>query len=102
MKRRGAKRRKAGARRRARSAPAAPARPPEVGAWLRREVREQEARYRKIVAEMETLAPQRERWIAEFYERIQTRGFNVHADVRRRVRPEEIPPPPRRKLRVVF
>jgi hypothetical protein len=73
-----------------------------VKAWVQREVREQERRYRRIVAEMEALAPLRERWIEEFYERIQTRGYSVHAGIRRRIRPEEIPPRPRRKLRVVY
>ena len=77
-------------------------RSPKVRAWIRREIREQNERYRKIVAEMDALEPQREQWIQEFFERIQTRGFSVHAGIRRKVRPHEIPPRPRRKLRVIF
>jgi len=82
--------------------PAFADRSPKVRAWIRKEIREQNARYRKIVAEMDALEPQREQWIQEFYERIQTRGFSVHAGIRRRVKAEEIPPRPRRKLRVIF
>ncbi len=75
---------------------------PAVRAWLKRELREQQERYKKIVKEMEALAPQREKWIQEFFQRIQTRGFCVHADIRRRIKPEEIPKRPKRKLRVVY
>lgn len=77
-------------------------RSPAVRAWIRREIREQEVRYRKIVREMEALEPQRELWIHEFFERIQTRGYCVHAGIRRRIKPREIPRRPRRKLRVVY
>jgi hypothetical protein len=89
---------------RARVKPAAtrPRRSAEVQAWLEREVAEQERRYRKIVREMDALDPRRKRWIREFYQRIQTRGFNVHADIRRKVRPEEIPLVPEDKIRVVW
>jgi hypothetical protein len=82
--------------------PAFADRSPKVRAWIRREIREQEARYRKIVREMEALEPQREQWILDFFERIQTRGYSVHAGIRRRIKPHEIPRRPRRKLRVVF
>jgi len=74
----------------------------EVRAWLRKEAEEQKARYRKIVAEQEELAPKRDEWVENFLHRIQTRGFNVHADMLRRIPPEEIPKKPRRKFRVVF
>jgi hypothetical protein len=74
----------------------------QVQAWLKQEWKEQQERYKKIVAEMEALAPQREQWIEEFYQRIQTRGFNVHADIRRKIKPEEIPSRPKRKRRVVY
>jgi len=79
-----------------------PKRSREVRAWLKGELRDQQERYKKIVAEMEALSPQRETWIKEFFERIQTRGFCVHWDIRRKIGPEEIPPRPRRKLRVVY
>ena len=75
---------------------------PEVQAWIDAEVAEQIARYREIVEEMDALEPDRERWIAEFLRRIQDRGFNVHADILRRIRPDELPSRPDRKLRVVF
>lgn len=74
----------------------------EVEAWLKREVAEQKRRYKKIVHEQEALSPKRDRWIAEFLQRIQTRGFNVHSDQLRKIRPEEIPQKPKRKFRVVF
>jgi hypothetical protein len=74
----------------------------EVEAWLRREIGEQKTRYRKIVRQQDALAPKRDKWVAEFLHRIQTRGFNVHADQLRKVRPEEIPMQPKRKFKVVF
>jgi len=75
---------------------------PEVQAWIEAEVAEQLARYQEIVEEMDALGPDRERWIAEFLERIQDRGYNVHADILRQIRPDELPARPDRKLRVVF
>lgn len=74
----------------------------EVESWLRKEEVEQRKRYRKIVAEQEALTPKRDKWIAQFLQRIQTRGFHVHFDQQRKVRPEEIPVKPKRKFRVVF
>jgi hypothetical protein len=74
----------------------------EVEAWLRKEVAEQKRRYRKIVQDQDALSPKRDRWIADFLQRIQTRGVNVHSDQLRKVRPEEIPTRPKRKFRVVF
>lgn len=74
----------------------------EVEAWLRRETGEQKRRYRRIVQEQDALSAKRDRWVAQFLERIQKRGYNVHSDQLRRIRPEEIPVRPRRKFRVVF
>jgi hypothetical protein len=85
----------------ARPVPAPPRRPEEVERWIKREVQAQERIYRSIVREMNALNDRRIRWVKEFYQRIQTRGFSVHAGLRRKVRPEEIPPVPRR-IRVVF
>ncbi len=82
--------------------PTVPGRSSEVQAWLDREVGEQERRYRRIVREMDALDPKRKKWIKEFYERIQTRGYCVHADIRRKIEPEEIPPVPKEKIRVVW
>ncbi|MBX3693700.1 MAG: hypothetical protein KF790_00860 [Steroidobacteraceae bacterium] len=74
----------------------------EVEAWLKREIAEQKTRYRKIVAEQDALAPKRDKWVADFLQRIQTRGTHVHFNMMRKVRPEEIPVRPKRKFRVVF
>lgn len=71
--------------------------------WLREEAKEQKARYKIIEHEMNvTIAPQREEWIRAFEQRIQTRGFNVHADMTRKIKPEEIYPKPKGKSKVVF
>jgi hypothetical protein len=75
----------------------------EAQAWLKREIAEQKARYRKIEHEMNvTIAKTRERWFDEFLQRIQTRGYNVHFNMLRRIKPEEIPKRPKRKSKVVF
>ncbi len=74
----------------------------EVEAWLKREIAEQKVRYRSIVAEQDALEPKRDKWVAEFLQRIQTRGTHVHFNMMRKVRPEEIPVRPKRKFRVVF
>lgn len=90
------------AKRAAPVAPPAPTRrPEEVERWIRREVQAQERIYRRIVREMNALNDRRIKWVKEFYQRLQTRGFSVHAGIRRKVRPEEIPPIPKR-IRVVF
>jgi len=78
------------------------ARTREVARWLRQEVAEQRKRYRAIVAEQDALASKRDRWIAQFLHRIQTRGYHVHSDQMRKIAAEEIPSRPRRKFRVVF
>ncbi len=98
--------RKALARGRARTGRAVPVaakfqRPEEVERWIKREVAAQERIYRGIVREMNGLNDRRIKWVKEFYQRLQTRGFSVHAGIRRKVRPEEIPPVPKR-IRVVF
>lgn len=73
-----------------------------VAKWLQQEAREQQARYKKIVKQMEALAPERDKWIAAFERRIQTRGFNVHSDTLRKIKPEEIYPRPKGRVKVVF
>jgi hypothetical protein len=85
-----------------RGAPAAPI-PKAVQAWIDAESREQLKRYRKIAREMNALAPERERWVAEFYERITgPRGFSVHAGTRRTIGRDELPARPDRPWRVVW
>ena len=74
----------------------------EVEKWLRSEEAEQKKRYRKILAEQEALTPKRDKWIADFLERIQTRGVHTHFNMMRKVAPEEIPVKPKRKFKVVF
>jgi hypothetical protein len=74
----------------------------EAEVWIRKELAEQKQRYKKIVAEQDAMAAKRDRWVAEFLERIQTTGYNMHYDQKRLIRPEEIPSQPKRKFRVVF
>jgi hypothetical protein len=81
--------------------PEALRRPEEVERWIQAEVRAQEKIYRRIVRDMNALNDRRMKWVKEFYQRLQTRGFSVHAGIRRKVKPEEIPPIPKR-IRVVF
>jgi hypothetical protein len=77
-------------------------RTPAVVRWLREEVARQRKRYRQIVAQQDRLASKRDRWIADFLQRIQRRGYNVHSDQLRKIAPEEIPSRPKRRFRVVF
>ena len=75
----------------------------EAQACLRREIAEQKVRYRRIEREMNvTIARQRDQWIEAFLERIQTRGYNVHFNMLRKIRPEDIPKRPKRRFKVVF
>lgn len=76
---------------------------PAVEAWLKEEIAEQEARYQKIVKEMEDLAPTREQWYQEFLDRISTVGFNVDGDEKMVIKPEDLPARPKgRKDQVVW
>ena len=80
-----------------------PLRTKKTEAWVRQETKEQITRYKKIEKTMNVeLAPQRDLWFVEFEQRIQTRGFYVHADIRRKIKPEEIYKKPKRKTKVVF
>ena len=75
----------------------------EARAWLKKEIAEQQARFRKIEREMNVvIAKQRDRWIDGFLERIQNRGYNVHFSTIRKIKPEEIPQRPKRRFKVVF
>jgi hypothetical protein len=75
----------------------------EAQAWLKKEISEQQARFRKIEREMNvTIARQRDKWIDEFLSRLQTRGYHVHFNMLRKIKPEEIPKRPKRKFKVVF
>lgn len=80
-----------------------PPRTPEAEAWMETEAAEQKKRYAKIEQETNVdLEGQREQWYREFEERIQTRGFNWHADNLRIIKPEEIYPKPDREHKVVY
>jgi hypothetical protein len=70
--------------------------------WLAAEVKEQEGHYQGIVKAMNALEETRLQWFREFYERIQWRGFSVHAGTRRKIKPEEIPAISKKKIRVVW
>ena len=74
----------------------------EAQSWIRAETAEQRKRYRGIVAEQDALAPKRDSWIAQFLQRIQTRGYHTHYDQLRKIDASEIPARPKRKFRVVF
>lgn len=84
------------------AAPALEGREADVAAWIERELLEQERRYRRIVKLMEALDTRRRRWVREFYGRIQASGFNVHADIKTKIAPEDVPPLPKGPVRVVF
>ena len=80
-----------------------PQRSEEVENWIAEEVSEQQTRYEKIAHEMNVeIAAQREIWIKEFYERITTTGFNVHADMKKIIKKEELFQKPDREFKVVF
>lgn len=70
--------------------------------WLKQEIAAQKKRYKAIVAEQDALAPKRDKWVADFLQRIQTRGWHFHLDQMRKIRAEEIPSKPKRKFKVVF
>lgn len=74
----------------------------EAGKWLEEEIAEQQARYEKIVADMEAIAEQRERWYAEFLDRIQTQGFNEDGDRRVKIEANDIPVRPDGPHKVVY
>ncbi len=83
--------------------PAAHDVPAEVQAWIEEEDRIQMEHYQRIYRETEELAPLRDRWVEEFFERITgPRGYSVHAGTRRTIAKEEIPERPDRPWRVVW
>jgi hypothetical protein len=74
----------------------------EALAWLRAEGALQRRRGRELAAAAAALAPRRKRWVDEFLARIQTRGLDVAAGQRRRLRPEELPPARGRQRRIGY
>jgi hypothetical protein len=79
-----------------------PARSKEAEAWFMDNIAEQKKRYAAIVKEQDDLAPQREKWVEQFLQIIQTRGFNVTGDTRRVIKPSEIAKKPKGRHQVVF
>jgi hypothetical protein len=74
-----------------------------VEAWVEEEAREQEARFTTISQQMEALKPTREKWYQEFFDRIQTIGYNTDADDKMPIAVADIPvQPPGRDDRVVW
>lgn len=81
-----------------------PARTKDAAAWLKENIAEQKKRYAAIVKEQDELGPEREKWVAQFLKIIQTDGFNVSGDMRRVIKPGEVPKKPKglKKHQVVF
>jgi hypothetical protein len=78
-------------------------RSPEVEEWIKEETVDQEARFNKIDAEMVALKPKREKWYAEFFHRLKTRGVNLDGDEKALVAEADIPIKPEgRDDRVVW
>ncbi len=80
----------------------APRRTDEENDWISKNLTQQEERHAKIVKEMEALAPQRDVWIDEFFQRLQTRGYNYNCDAVRVIDKDDIPKKPNRPFKVVF
>ena len=68
----------------------------EAKAWMEEEVAAQEVRYKAIVDELDGIADERATWIEEFLHNIQTRGFHVTGDTKRKIPDEEMPTKPAR------
>ncbi len=66
----------------------------EAKKWLEEEVAEQEERYAGIVRQMDDLAPTREQWYQEFFDRIATIGFNTDGDDKMVIAREDLPVKP--------
>jgi len=76
--------------------------PEEVIKWLEEEIKEQDERYEKIVAEMKALDPTRDQWYEEFFERLKTYGFNLDGDQKQKLAEEDLPVKPDRDHVVVY
>jgi hypothetical protein len=79
-----------------------PARKKEAQAWIKENIAEQKKRYAAIVKEQDGLESQREKWVQEFLQIIQTRGFNVTGDTKRIIKASELARKPKGKHQVVF
>ena len=79
-----------------------PPRDADQQAWIDACATEQRARHQQIVADMDALSAQRDEWIEQFVERIQTLGFNYNCDAKRLIPEDEVPQRPDRPFKVVF
>ena len=71
--------------------------------WIEEETAEQEERYARIARQMDDLAPQREKWYQQFFDRITTIGFNVDGDDKVVIQPGQLPVKPEgREDRVIW
>ena len=76
--------------------------PDEVRKWLEEEIKEQDERYEKILAEMKALDPTRDQWYEEFFERLKKYGFNADGDEKVKLAEEDLPVKPDREHVVVY
>ncbi len=77
--------------------------PAPVRAWIAAEDAAQMQHYRRIYREIDALAPLRDVWVEEFFERITgPRGYSVHAGTRRTIARDDIPERPDRPWRLVW
>jgi hypothetical protein len=79
-----------------------PPRKADAAAWFKENVAEQKKRYAAIVAEMDSIEKDREKWYAQFLQIIQTKGFNANGDQRVKIPAKLIPKKPKGRSRVVF
>ena len=66
----------------------------EAEEWVKEELAEQEERFAKIEAAMEDLAPTREKWYQEFFDRLRTNGFNMDGDDKMPIPESDLPVKP--------
>ena len=71
-------------------------------AWIKKELAQQQKRFKQILQDMEDLTPKRNKWYAEFLETVSTRGTNIDGDTRAVVAKKDLPKPPRRKHKVTY
>lgn len=69
-------------------------RSPEAEEWIKEEIAEQEERYQIVAKQMGDLAPTREKWYQEFFDRITTSGFNEDGDMKVVIKKEDLPVKP--------
>lgn len=77
-------------------------RDPEVDEWIDEETREQEQRFTTIAQQMDDLKPKRLKWYQQFFDRIQTIGYNADADDKVQIASADIPLQADREDQVVW